>query len=170
MPIVTPADESEEDPSDFMANVAPLTPEQAQALREQNPSISPWWVVAGQVVVGVLVTLASWAASGSLTVAKSAGFGALAVIVPGALFARGVTGRFASANAGSAVLSFFVWELVKILVTVAVMFTAYRVVENLSWLAMLVGLVVTMKVYWIALRFGRKSPPLQNETLNGKSN
>lgn len=158
MSIVTPVAESEEDPSDF----TPLTPEQAQALREQNPSMSPWWVVAGQVVVGVLVTLAAWGVSGSVTVAKSAGFGALAVIVPGALFARGVTGRFASANAGSAVLSFFVWELVKIVVTVAVMFTGYRVVENLSWPAMLVGLVVTMKVYWVALRFGRKTPPVQS--------
>ncbi len=166
MSIVTPSPEPEEDSSDF----TPLTAEQAQTLREQNPSISPWWVVAGQVVVGVLVTLAAWGVSGKSTVAWSAGFGALAVVIPGALFARGVTGRFASANAGSAVMSFFVWELVKIVVTVAVMFTAYRVVENLSWPAMLVGLVVTMKVYWVALRFGRKTPPVQNVTLNGKSN
>lgn len=163
---MAPMAEPEEESSDF----TPLTAEQAQALRAQNPSVSPWWVVGGQVVVGVLVTLVAWAVSGSVRVAWSAGFGALAVVIPGALFARGVTGKFASANAGSAVLSFFLWELVKIMVTVAVMFTAYRVVENLSWPAMLVGLVVTMKVYWVALRFGRKSSPLQNVTLNGKSN
>ena len=170
MSILAPVPESEDDASDESSDFTPLTAEQAQALREQNPSISPWWVVAGQVLVGVLVTLAAWGVTGKSTVAWSAGSGALAVIIPGALFARGVTGRFASANAGSAVLSFFVWELVKIVVTVAVMFTAYRVVENLSWPAMLVGLVVTMKVYWVALRFGRKSPPVQNVTLNGKSN
>jgi ATP synthase protein I len=170
MSILAPVAEPEVEASDESSDFRPLTAEQAQALREQNPSISPWWVVAGQVLVGVLVTLAAWAVSSSLTVAWSAGFGALAVVIPGALFARGVTGRFASANAGSAVMSFFVWELVKIAVTVAVMFTAYRVVENLSWPAMLVGLVVTMKVYWVALRFGRKSRPVQNVTLNGKSN
>lgn len=174
MSILAPVSESEDDASDESSDGSsdfrPLTAEQAQALREQNPSISPWWVVAGQVLVGVLVTLAAWGIAGSATVALSAGFGALAVVIPGALFARGVTGKFASANAGSAVLSFFVWELVKIVVTVAVMFTAYRVVDGLSWPAMLVGLVVTMKVYWIALRFGRKSLPVQNVTLNGKSN
>ena len=165
-PIAEPEDDASKESSDFV----PLTAEQAQALREQNPSVSPWWVVAGQILVGVLVTLAAWGITGKSTVAWSTGFGALAVVIPGALFARGVTGRFASANAGNAVMSFFVWELVKIVVTVAVMFTAYRVVENLSWPAMLVGLVVTMKVYWVALRFGRKSLPVQNVTLNGKSN
>ena len=165
MSMMVPPDGPEED-----SGFTPLTAEQAQALRAQNPSVSPWWVVVGQVVVGMLVTLVAWAVTGRLPVVWSTAAGALAVIIPGALFARGVTGKFASANAGSAVLSFFVWELVKIVVTVAVMLTAYRVVENLSWPAMLVGLVVTMKVYWVALRFGRKPLPTQNVTLNGKSN
>jgi ATP synthase protein I len=31
------------------------------------------------------------------------------------------------------------------------LFAAPRLVANLSWPAMLVGLVVTMKVYWVAL-------------------
>lgn len=139
-----------------VSDFTPLTAAQAQALREQHPSLSPWWVVAGQVVVGVLVALLAWGATGSRTVGLSAACGALAVIVPAALFARGVTGQFASANAGSAVLSFFVWELVKILVTVGVLFASQRLVTGLSWPAMLVGLVLTMKVYWIALGFKRK--------------
>ena len=158
------------DLADEVSDFTPLTAEQAQALREQNPSISPWWVVAGQLVVGVLVTLAAWGVTGKSSVAVSAACGALAVVLPAALFARGVTGQFASVNAGSAVLSFFVWELVKILVTVVVMFAAYRLVANLSWPAMLVGLVVTMKVYWLALAVKRKSQPVLNTTLNGKSN
>ena len=158
--------ESEVEPSDF----TPLTPEQAQALREKSPSISPWRVLAVQCVAGVLVTLLAWAVSEQAVVAWSAAFGALAVVIPGALFARGLTGQFASVNVGSAVMSFFVWEFIKIVVTVAVMYTASRVVNELSWPALLISLVVTMKVYWLALRFGRKRPPLQNVTLNGKSN
>ncbi|NVO05589.1 MAG: ATP synthase subunit I [Rhodoferax sp.] len=142
----------EEEVSDF----TPLTAAQAQALREQHPAISPWWVVAGQVVVGILVALAAWGVTGSQTVGWSAASGALAVVIPAALFARGVTGQFASANAGSAVLSFFVWEMVKIFVTVGIMFAAHRLVTGLSWPAMLVGLILTMKVYWIALGFKRK--------------
>jgi len=85
----------------------------------------------------------------------------MAVIIPAALFARGVTGQFASVNAGSAVLSFFVWELVKILVTVVVLFASHRLVVGLSWPAMLVGLVLTMKVYWLALGYKRKPKPVQ---------
>jgi ATP synthase protein I len=158
------------DLADEVSDFTPLTAEQAQALREQNPSISPWWVVAGQLVVGVLVTLVAWGVTGKSSVAVSTACGALAVVLPAALFARGVTGQFASVNAGSAVLSFFVWELVKILVTVVVMFAAYRLVADLSWPAMLVGLVVTMKVYWLALAVKRKSQPVLNTTLNGKSN
>ena len=110
MTIATDAEgqESGQEVSDF----TPLTAAQAQALREQHPSISPWWVVVGQLVVGVLVTLVAWLVTGSQTIAWSAASGALAVMVPAALFARGVTGQFASVNAGSAVLSFFVWEMV----------------------------------------------------------
>jgi ATP synthase protein I len=153
---IAPDTEAEEI-SDFL----PLTAEQAKALREQHPSISPWWVVVGQIVVGVLVSLAAWGVTGTGSVGWSALCGALAVILPAALFARGVTGQFAKANAGSAVLSFFVWEFVKILVTVGVLFAAHRTVTGLSWPAMLIGLVVTMKVYWIALGFKRKPKPVQ---------
>lgn len=142
-----------EEVSDF----TPLTAEQAKELREKNPSLSPWWVVAGQVLAGLVVALVAWGVTGRQVVGLSAACGALAVIIPAALFARGVTGQFASANAGSAVLSFFVWELVKILVTVVVMFAAHRLVVGLSWPAMLVGLVFTMKVYWLALGYKRKA-------------
>jgi ATP synthase protein I len=155
--MVTIAPNVEEDEvSDF----TPLTAAEAKALRAKHPSISPWWVVAGQFVVGILVTLISWGVTGSQTVAVSAAWGAMAVVIPAALFARGVTGKFASVNAGSAVMGFFLWELVKILVTVGILLAAQRLVIGLSWPAMLVGLVVTIKVYWVALAFKRKTRPV----------
>jgi ATP synthase protein I len=52
--------------------------------------------------------------------------------------------------------------LIKIVVTVGILFAAQRLVEGLSWLAMLLGLIVTMKVYWLALAFQRKPRPVQN--------
>lgn len=146
----------------------PLTAEQAQALRDRNPSVSPWWVVAGQVVIGTLVVLAGWLLTGSVGVAKSCAWGVLAVVLPAALFARGLTGQFARANPGAAVASFFVWELAKIVVTVAVMYIAYRVEKDLNWLAMLAGLVLTMKVYWLALGFRREVGTVRDKTPNGK--
>lgn len=141
----------------------PLTAEQAQALRVQNPSVSPWWVVLGQVVIGTIVVLVAWLLTGSVDVAKSCAWGVLAVVLPATLFARGLTGQFARANPGTAVASFFVWELAKIVVTVGVMYVAYRVELNLNWLAMLAGLVLTMKVYWLALGFKPKAGAVRDK-------
>jgi len=128
-----------------------LSAQEVLELREKNPPVSPWRVVTGQVVVGLLVALAAWLLTGKQNVGWSAGYGALAVAIPAALFARGLTGRFASLNPAAAVMGFFVWEMVKIALTVAMLFAAPRLVTNLSWPAMLVGLVVTMQVYWAAL-------------------
>ena len=133
-----------------------LTAEQARMLREQNPPVSPWWVIAGQVGVGLVVALAAWAMTGKENVGWSAGYGALAVVIPAAIFARGLTGRFASLNAGTAAVGFMLWEMVKIALTVAMLVAAPRLVEALSWPGLLVGLVLTMKVYWLALAYAPK--------------
>jgi len=42
------------------------------------------------------------------------------------------------------------------------LFAAHRLVKDLNWPAMLVGLIVTLKVYWLALAFKRKAKPVQN--------
>lgn len=144
----TAFDDEEEDKDPVIRR---LSAQEVLELREKNPPVSPWRVVAGQVVVGLLVALAAWLLTGKQNVGWSAGYGALAVAIPAALFARGLTGRFASLNPAAAVMGFFVWEMVKIALTVAMLFAAPRLVTNLSWPAMLVGLVVTMQVYWAAL-------------------
>ena len=131
----------------------PLSADQARRLREQHPPVSPWWVVAGQMVVGLVVALAAWALTGKQNVGWSAGYGALAVVIPAAIFARGLTGRFSSLNAGTAAVGFMVWEMVKIASSIALLAAAPRLVADLSWPALLVGLVLTMKVYWLALAY-----------------
>lgn len=45
-------------------------------------------------------------------------------------------------------MSFVLWEGVKILLSVAMLWSAPRIVPGLNWLALLVGLVVVLKVYW----------------------
>lgn len=136
----------------------PLTREEAQKLREAHPSVSPWAVLAVQLVVGVVVALAAWWLTGRQSVGWSALYGALAVVVPGAVLARGLTSKMSSMNPGAAVAGFFLWEMVKIGLTVAMLFAAPRLIEDLSWPAMLVGLIVTMKVYWGVLWFKPKRP------------
>ncbi len=140
------------DESEFVA----LTAEQVQVLRAKHPSISPWSVVAGQVGAGCLVTVVAWLLTDKPHIAWSVGYGALAVVLPAALFARGLTGPLSSANASSAALGFFVWEAVKVALTVVMLVAAPKVISELSWPAMLAGLVVAMKVYWVALAVRKK--------------
>jgi len=133
----------------------PLTAEEARQFSEKNPSLSPAKVVGIQVLVGLVVALAAWGLTGRENVGWSAGYGALAVVIPAALFARGLSRRLTldnpQARAMGAAFGFFLWEMVKIALTVAMLFAAPRLVVNLSWPAMLVGLVLTMKVYWVVL-------------------
>lgn len=137
-----------------------LTADEARQLRLRNPPVSPWWVVAGQLGVGLVAALLAWALTGQRSVGWSVGYGALAVVIPAALFARGMMGRFASLNPATAAMAFFLWEAVKIGVSVALLALAPRMVPGLSWLAMLIGLVVTMKVYWVALLMAPKNVKL----------
>jgi len=104
----------------------PLTPEQAAAWRQRNPVTSPWRVLALQLLVGVLV----------------------------AVLTGVVSGQFRLKQAGAALAGLFVWELVKIVLTVALLLVAPKVVAGLSWLALVAGFVVTMKVYWLAMALG----------------
>ena len=143
----------------------PLTREEAQKVRALNPQVSLWKVVAGQAGVGFVVALLAWGVTGNVQMLWSAGYGALAVVLPAALFARGLA-RQKSATHGNAVLvSFFVWEMVKIGLTVAMLLAAPKLVEGLSWLALLTGFVLTMKVYWVAMWF---RPAYKNSINNFK--
>ena len=45
-------------------------------------------------------------------------------------------------------MNFVLWEGVKILLTVILLWVAPRMVPNLNWLALVAGLVVVLKVYW----------------------
>jgi ATP synthase protein I len=153
------ADSSWDAPDALDEEFTPLTAQQVQDLRRTQPLLSVWRVVAAQIVVGLLVAVAAWAVSGKASVGVSAGYGALAVVIPAALFARGLTSRLNTLHAGAAVLGFFVWEAVKVALTVAMLGLATRVIDELSWPAMLAGLVVTMKVYWVALAWRRVFHP-----------
>ncbi len=133
----------------------PLTREQAQALRAKEPPVSPWRVVAVQAAVGVVVALVAWLVTGKEAVAWSALYGAATAVIPGALMARGMTSRISSVTLGSSAVSFMLWEFVKIGVSVAMLAIAHRIVQPLVWPALLVGLVVCIKVYWVALLWRR---------------
>ena len=55
---------------------------------------------------------------------------------------------------GSALAGLFVWELVKILLTVMLLVASPWVISQLSWLALLAGFVLSMKVSWMVMALG----------------
>ena len=130
----------------------PLTREEAQQWRASQPSVSVWWLVGVQMLVG----LTAGALGGLLTqraaVAWSVLYGAAAVALPSALMAYGMTSsavsRLLAGVAQAAFAGFLLWEGVKILLAVAMLWLAPVVVPELSWLGLLAGLVLTLKVYW----------------------
>lgn len=132
-----------------------LSREEAAALRVSIPQVSPWRVIAAQAAVGLLCAAITWLVTQRGGAVWSALYGAAAVVVPGALLARGMT-RGTSSNPGAAVFGFMFWELVKIGVAVGMLLAAPRVVPGLSWPALLVAMVVCVKVNWWALLWRRR--------------
>ena len=147
MKTIAPETEAEAEDSDFK----PLTAQEAEQWRRRNPPVSVWKVVAGQAMVGLLVALVAWVWTGRAAVGWSAAYGALAVVAPAALFARGVLRRKASANPRAAMVGFFGWAIAEIVLTVALLAAAPGLVPELSWIALLAGMVIAMKMYWVAL-------------------
>jgi len=80
----------------------------------------------------------------------SAIFGGLCCVVPNGLFALRLflnTKRPGGADA----LSFFIWEFIKIAMTLALIGATAWLYRDLNWLAMLGGFIVALKSYIILL-------------------
>lgn len=132
-----------------------LTAQQAQELRvrlsKSGSVLSPWQIIVGQLLAGVVFTAVAWFITGKSSMAVSVAYGSLAVVIPAAVFARGLMSQFSSLNALTAGFGFFVWEMIKIVATVVLIAMAPKLVADLDWLAMLIGLIVTMKVVFVLL-------------------
>jgi ATP synthase protein I len=138
-----------------------LTRAEADALSRRQPSLSPWWVVASQIALGVVVAAVIGAVSGSVVAAQSALYGAAVVALPGALMARGATSRLSAISPLASMVSMMVWAMAKWAAAVSMLALAPRIVPGLSWPAMLATLVVCMQTYGFALLWRvRPKPPL----------
>ena len=130
----------------------PLTREEAQQWRAGQPELSIWRLVAWQALVGLTAGLLGWLLTQRASVGWSVLYGSAAVVLPSALMAYGVTSsalaRLLSGFAQAAFAGFLLWEGVKILLAVVMLWLAPQVVPALSWLGLLAGLVVALKVYW----------------------
>ena len=138
-------DESDDPP------VRALSFAEAQALGAKHPAASPWRVVWTQLAVGgAAAVLAGWVA-GEMAVLWSALYGTATAVVPGVLMARAMTSRFTSTSPGVSGVSVMMWSLVKIGFSVLMLLIAPKVIQPLSWPALLAALVLCLQVYWFAL-------------------
>nr|WP_315463650.1 ATP synthase subunit I [uncultured Rhodoferax sp.] len=137
----------------------PLTAAEAQQWRQRNLPVSPWRIVGMQCVAAFVAAVFAWLGFGQ-AIAVSVLYGSLAVVVPAAVLARGLRRQALVNDSGAAFLGFVVWEVVKVVLTVAMLLAAPKLVPGLNWLALVAGFVVAMKVYWVAawLQSRRKHP------------
>lgn len=129
-----------------------LTREEAREWRARQPTWSIWRLVVAQLLTGLLLGGLGWLVTQRAQVAWSVVYGSAAVVIPSAIMAYGLTSsalaRLMAGIAQAAFVGFLFWEGVKVLLAVAMLWLAPQVVPGLSWLGLLLGLVVTLKVYW----------------------
>ncbi|MDO4795925.1 MAG: ATP synthase subunit I [Brachymonas sp.] len=144
----------------------PWSAEKAQAWRAATHTMSPWLPALMQALVAVLLLLGSWVTDVSQPVRLSLACGVAASLLPSLLCVSGYRitlwvlkdlPRGAQTLMGLAAI--FCWELVKLLLSVALLLVAARMVRNLSWLAMLLAFVVVVKAYWLAFLVDRMRKP-----------
>lgn len=113
--------------------------------------MSPWRVLLLQAVGGLVMVVGAAAVSRNSAMVASVAWGVLSVWLPALVFARALSRQMRRGKAGSALAGLFVWEFVKVVLTVALLLVAPKVIVGLNWLALLAGFVITMKMYWLAM-------------------
>ena len=149
----------------------PLTADQARQWRERYPQMPVSRALAMQVVTGVVVVVAAWVLTGKAEVARSAAYGALVGVLPAALAAKG-TARWAAPGfpPGAALAGFLLWEAVKVILAVGMLMAAPKILGAPNWPALLIGLVLTIKVYWVGLLLAQSMKSRQGQAQRVKTN
>jgi ATP synthase protein I len=142
-----PEEEHVAEESDFK----PLTAQEAAEWRQRHPPVSVVRVVKWQLVVGVVLTVLVGLVTQRAGWMWSVAYGAAAVVIPAAFFARGLRLHLGAGQENVAMVRFFGLEIAKLVLTVVLLLLAPLVVPGLNWLALVLGLVVVMKTYWLAL-------------------
>lgn len=137
-------------------DIVPLTRTEAEQLfgaQVSRPSrVTPFRVVAAQVVLSLVATLAWWlfykppgvAASG---VPLSAFLGGAICWLPGALFAA----RLSQLSKATSAMSWMLGEAVKMGATIAMFVAIAFWFHEVQWIPLLITYLIALKTYWIAL-------------------
>lgn len=153
-------------------DVKPWSADQANAWRAAAHTMSPWLPAGVQAVVGALLLAGSMVPNWDKVIRLSLAWGVFSGLLPSLLCVTGyrITAwmlrdlpRGAQALLGLA--SILCWELVKLLLSVALLILAARLLEGVNWLAMLVAFVVVVKAYWLAFLLDRLRRPRSTQAV-----
>jgi ATP synthase protein I len=106
-------------------------------------------LVSLQLIVTIVAGLAAGLIGGWAAMV-SAIFGGLCCVVPNAIMAGRLFLNTKRAG-GADPISFFIWEFIKIALTVALIGAAATLYRDLNWFALLGGFIVALKSYIILL-------------------
>jgi ATP synthase protein I len=135
-----------EDTSKLDEAHVPWSAEQAQSWRQTQRLIPVHFLVLAQFGIGATVAIIAYVML-DLTAALSAGYGALCAALPSALLARGMRSALSQSNP---VAGFMMWELVKMALGAVMLIAAPKMLSEVNWFAMLIGLILTLKVVFLA--------------------
>lgn len=128
----------------------PMSAEEAAQWRQRQRPLSVYQPLVWQLVFGGLAVVVAWVwFLGRPAIAMSTLYGAAAVWVPAWVFVRALKRQQGTRHSMQALASLMFWEGVKIVLTIALLLAAPKVVKDLSWLALLLGFVVTVKAAWL---------------------
>nr|WP_322043953.1 ATP synthase subunit I [Paraburkholderia sp. J67] len=138
-------------------DIVPLTRAEAEQIfgaQVSRPSrVTPFRVVAAQVVLSLVATLVWWlfykppGADASNAVAFSAFLGGAICWVPGALFAA----RLKQLSRAATVFNWVLGEAFKMGATIAMFVAIAFWYRDVQWIPLLVTYLIALKTYWIAL-------------------
>ena len=130
------------------------------ATPDQNATpLRKWWATVGiaialQWLTVLILTAMAWGMSGA-TAAISVFGGGAAVALANTLLALWLTLRVARVGVLSPA-AMLIGEMVKLGLTLALLVLVAVKLAPLSWIALIVGVIATLKAQWLALWFTRK--------------
>lgn len=141
----------------------PLTVQQAEVLKQKLGGIKledflirvSMWQLTAAVLMGMLVWLL-WREKATVVAIF---YGAMCAVLPSALIAFVVKRRMATGvlkHSGDMLLGLFVLELIKVVVAICLLLAAPLVLGSPQWVAVVVGFVLTLKIYWLVALLGLK--------------
>lgn len=132
----------------------PLSAEAAQRIEKNSPRVSPLRLLGWQVCSTVVLAVLAWSFARDMAAVWSVVYGAVAVMLPAVLFMKGMTQlrNAGGKDAGSALVIFMACEFGKLTLAALMLFLAPKFLgADLNWIGLLVSVVVTLKIYWVAL-------------------